>query len=189
MLQICSEYLTMARARLACTLSFHYKYCIATLICSALLAWPEDNMDVIDIQHEMRLENGDEQERMVDPLRSPLPTGSNEWERGFMESMRKAKRNGWRLSAKQIGILNRIRDEEEDNEVFDCYIGEWREPTWEEDEAARLEEWEADHAHMTPEQIKDFYVCLRDYEENCESFDLGPGPYYWPGPKPKSFGG
>ena len=34
----------MARTRLACTLSFHYKYCIATLICSALLAWSEENM-------------------------------------------------------------------------------------------------------------------------------------------------
>ena len=141
-------------------------------------------MDVIDIQHEMRLENGDEQERMVDPLRSPLPTGSNEWERGFMESMRKAKRNGWRLSAKQIATLDRIRDAEA------VCASDWEyEPTWEEDEDARLKDWEADHAHMTPEQIKDFYVCLRDYEENCESFDLGPGPYYWPGPKPKSFGG
>jgi len=149
-------------------------------------------MDVIDIKNEMRLENGDDQERMqdLDPLRSPLPVGRTHWERDFMDSMLKAKKNGWRLSDKQIEVLDRIRAEAFGTPpCFDCFCGEWREPTDEEDEAAREAEWDADHAHMTPEQIKDFYDNLEDYEANCDSFDLGLGPRFWNCAKPKSFGG
>ena len=55
-------------------------------------------MDLTDIHAEMANECGDAQERIameeveLDPLRTPLPRGSNSWEQDFMETMRKARK-------------------------------------------------------------------------------------------------
>jgi len=128
-------------------------------------------MDLYAIHQEMKNDCGDAQERIamegdIDPLRSPLPTGGNEWEVGFMESMRKAKRLGWTLSDKQIETLEGIRDKEERNE-WDNGCGmcdEWGmcDSCLAEHEAQHDKEIERDYAHLSEEEIEAF----QDYATN-----------------------
>ena len=120
-------------------------------------------MDMYDIHQEMKNDCGDAQERIameeeLDPLRSPLPTGGNEWERGFMESMQRAKRLGWTLSEKQIATLDRIRaDEDCDDVCFTCEdYGVMCDSCLAEHEAQHLKEIEQDYAHMSEEEIEAF---------------------------------
>ena len=120
-----------------------------------------------DIHNEMKNECGDAQEcecieEDLDPLRSPLPTGSNDWERGFMESMHKAKRNGWTLSEKQIAVIDRIRSEEEGYPSYEfcphgvlIYSEDPYDPV-EDCMACVMEEERRNYAHMTEEQIEAF---------------------------------
>jgi len=121
-------------------------------------------MDLYDIHNEMKNECGDAQESIAmeevqDPLRSPLPTGENEWEQGFMQSMRKAKKYGWTLSDKQIETLDRIRANEEhtryqmeiENEMRcrGCEEAGWGQQC----RACIVAEREADTAHMSDAEL------------------------------------
>ena len=138
-------------------------------IYSHTLARPEAmNMDMYEIHQEMKNDCGDAQERIameeeLDPLRSPLPTGRNEWEKGFMESMKKAKQFGWTLSDKQIETLDNIRFEQGERGRYEserCGECEWLGTRCgeceREAERLHMEEWERDFAHMSEKEIEDF---------------------------------
>ena len=127
---------------------------------------------------EMKNECGDAQERIameeveLDPLRSPLPTGLNAWEESFMETMHKAKKYGWKLSSKQIEILDRIRADEEDHCPF-CtrhrYCQDCRDEQYEED----MRKHEEATSHMTVEEIDNF----NDYMVEVNHRDVQSGSY------------
>ena len=126
-------------------------------------------MDLTDIHMEMKNDCGDLQERLameeveLDPLRNPLPQGSNAWEEDFMETMRKAQKYGWKLSDKQIRTLDRIRDQYEEIEE-----------QYEEDERDRYQrEEEEATAHMTKEEQDRFY----EYMEEVNHRDVQSGSY------------
>ena len=117
------------------------------------------DMDLYDIHQEMKNDCGDAQERIAmeeevqDPLRSPLPTGGNEWEKGFMESMKKAKKYGWELSTKQIETLERIRGDED--YYKDDYEPQCRQCIEEQQQCRScfMEEIEDDTAHMSDAEM------------------------------------
>ena len=143
-------------------------------------------MDLTDIHAEMKNDCGDAQERIameevdLDPLRNPLPKGSNDWEQDFMKTMHKAQKYGWRLSDKQIQTLNRIRAEEEelayfDNDACPDCVFEGGTCRWcYEDEIDReIAEHEAAYSHMTQEQRDNF----NDYMVEVSHRDVQSGSY------------
>ena len=152
-------------------------------------------MDLTDIHAEMKNDCGDAQERIameaeltyeryeggqveLDPLRNPLPEGSNAWEQDFMKTMRKAQKYGWKLSDKQIQTLNRIRANEEDYEDNDvCPDCEFEGGTCRwcyEDEIDReIAEREAAYSHMTEEQRNAF----NEYMSEVSHRDVQSGSY------------
>tara|TARA_R100000152_G_C6717227_1_gene143795 strand:+ start:266 stop:802 length:537 start_codon:yes stop_codon:yes gene_type:complete len=128
-------------------------------------------MDLYEIHQEMKNECGDAQERFameeeLDPLRSPLPKGGNEWEKGFMESMKKAKKYGWTLSPKQIATVDRIRSDEEyerkEREEYYASLCSTCEMEGYTCSACREKEEEADMGHMSAEEREAWY----DFCEN-----------------------
>ena len=145
-----------------------------------------------DIHNEMKNECGDAQERkeVIDPLRAPLPEGNNDWEIGFMKTMRKAKKYGWTLSEKQINTLERIREEEEyrereelrreglchhHNHLGDC-------------DQCHDERIEADFGHMSEAELERWNAFARDVldDRDVMSGAYGPVPIFC-GPCPKSY--
>ena len=142
-----------------------------------------------DIHNEMKNECGDAQEReeVIDPLRAPLPEGSNDWERGFMKSMHKAKKYNWTLSQKQIETLERIRGQEEDEmdfEVEECYqCDEYG--TCDDCHEKRIEE---DYGHMNAAQRERWNAFANDVlnDRDLMSGAYGRVPIYR-GACPKSY--
>ena len=141
-------------------------------------------MDLTDIHAEMKNDCGDLQERLamevveLDPLRNPLPEGSNDWEQDFMKTMRKAQKYGWKLSDKQIQTLDRIRANEEEVENYDvCPDCEFEGGTCRwcyEDEIDRdIAEREAAYSHMTEEERNAF----DEYMSEVSHRDVQSGSY------------
>ena len=140
-------------------------------------------MDLTDIHAEMKNDCGDLQERFamevveLDPLRNPLPEGSNDWEQDFMKTMRKAKKYGWQLSDKQIQTLDRIRANEEDYDDDLCpecveLRGQCR-WCYEEEIDREIKEHEAGYSHMTEKERNDF----NDYMSEISHRDVQSGSY------------
>ena len=110
----------------------------------------------------------------------PFSGNGSEWEKNFLESMRKAKKYGWTLSAKQHAKLADIilqaeikaKFEYDDDFCFDCEQGSCN--TCEDEKIAREEkQYAANTAHMTREQIDDFNA----YMEEINHRDVASGSF------------